>query len=269
MNNKKINTESDVNTFEVRGYFKPESSFKTISEWEQIANQFLDQQNQGFDTRGGKVSDSPKLVDLINRNFNYQYYVEPIQFPKLSQKVVLDFIEDFVNYRVWEMRHDFEDHLPDVESCRFAYFYSRGNIEPYVLLDSEFTKNAYGSNDIDTVTYHWTTEAGLINLIESIKKGNTFPISTFTVQSKQFFRPESRYLVKLVGKLIAAFQSDTKSFSTDMGNKAANMYRFTLPNHEENLCPDWKTCTRDQTHLWNEIIVTPTGILKYKKVESL
>jgi hypothetical protein len=115
MNNKKIKTESETNLFAVRGYFKPESSFKTISEWEQIANEFLNQQTQGFDTRGGKISDSPKLVDLINRNFNYQYYVEPIQFPKLSQKTVLDFIEDFVNYRVWEMRHDFEAHLPDVD----------------------------------------------------------------------------------------------------------------------------------------------------------
>lgn len=256
-------------TFAVRGYFKPESSFKTISEWEQIAREFLKLQSAGFDTRGGQIADNPKLVDMINKYFSYQYYTEPTQFPKLSERMVLDFIEDFVNYRVWEMRHDFEGHLPGVDECRFAYFYSRGNIEPYVLLDREFTQRVYGDQPIETVTYHWTSLDGLKNIANLMKQNVEIPLSTFTVQSKQFFRPESNYLAKIKGELIAAFQSDTKSFSTDKGNKAANMLRFTLPDHEDNLCTDWKTCNQNKTYLWNEIIVRPTSILSYKKVDKL
>ena len=260
---------SQPSTFAVRGYFKPESSFKTISEWEQVANEFLELQSQGFDTRGGEIAFSPKLTELINENFSYQYYIEPMQFSKLSQKMVLDFIEDFVNYRVWEMRHDFEGHLPGVDQCRFAYFYSRGNIEPYVLLDEDFTERVYGSTDIETISYHWTSLQGFKNIVETMKRGQQIPLSTFTVQSKKFFRAESNYLIKIKGNLIAAFQSDTKSFSTDMGNKAANMLRFTIPGHRDNLCKDWTQCDKDQTNLWNEIIVRPVSILDYKKVDKL
>lgn len=258
-------TNEEITNYKVRGYVKPESSFRTIREWERMAKQFLDLQSQGFDTRGGVLSDNPRLVNLVNNYFNYQYYVEPNQFPKLSQKMVLDFIEDFVNYRVWEMKHDFEDHVPNIDRARFAYFYSRGNIEPYILLDESFTKSVYGSTEIETVTYHWTSEDGLLNIVNSLKSGNTFPLSTFTTQFKEFFRSESNYLLTVRGKLVAAFQSDTKSFSTDGNHKAANMYRFTLPGHRENLCYDWKKCNRNSTYLWNEIIVNPTAILDYKK----
>lgn len=261
----KIKNES---TFTVRGYIKPESSFKTILEWESVAKEFLDLQSMGFDTRGGQIMDNPKLVRLVNENFSYQYYVEPTQFPKLTQKMVLDFIEDFVNYRVWEMRHDFEDHLVGVEDCKFAYFYSRGNVEPYVLLDRDFTARVYGSDDIETISYHWTSLDGFRNIVNLMKEKKDIPLSTFTVQSKQFFRPESNYLVKIKGSLVAAFQSDTKSFSTDLGNKAANMFRFTLPGHEDNLCTDWQACNKNKTYLWNEIIVRPKSIIDYKKVDK-
>lgn len=262
------NLEEQNSAFPVRGYFKPEDSFLTIKEWERVAKQFIDLESQGFDTRGGVISDNPRLVNLINQYFGYQYYIEPMQFPKLSQKIVLDFIEDFVNYRVWEMRHDFEDHLPDINKARVAYFYSRGNIEPYVLLDQNFTLSTYGSTDIETVSYHWTSEEGFRNIVEFMKEGYNFPLSTFTVQFKEFFRPESNYLVKIKGKLIAAFQSDTKSFSTDRGHKAANLYRFVLPGHKENLCRNWKACKQNKTYLWNEIIVKPISILDYKKIEK-
>jgi hypothetical protein len=261
-------TTEDISNYKVRGFFKPESSFQTIEEWEKMAKQFLELQSQGFDTRGGVVSDNPTLVKLINQYFGYQYYIEPMQFSKLDQKTVLDFIEDFVNYRVWEMNHDFSEHVPDITKARFAYFYSRGNIEPYILLDDNFTIAAYGSTNIETVSYHWTSREGLENIVSSIKDGLPIPLSTFTIQTKKFFRPESNYLVKLKGHLVAAFQSDTKSFSTDNGHKAANMFRFTLPGHQENLCTDWKACKQNTTYLWNEIIVNPTGIIDYKKVEK-
>lgn len=263
-----IATEETSN-YKVRGFFKPESSFHTIKEWQRISREFIDLQAQGFDTRGGIISDNPRLVSLINTYFGYQYYVEPLQFPKLSQKMVLDFIEDFVNYRVWEMYHHFSEYAFDVNRARFAYFYSRGNIEPYVLLDERFTKSVYGSTDIETISYHWTSAEGLENIVQSMQNGTPIPLSTFTVQSKEFFRPESNYLVKIKGKLIAAFQSDTKSFSTDMGHKAANMFRFTLPGHAYNLCKNWKTCNRNKTYLWNEIIVYPTAIMNYKKIEKI
>jgi hypothetical protein len=259
----------ETSNYKVRGFFKPESSFHTISEWQRIARDFLDLESQGFDTRGGIISDNPKLISLINNYFSYQYYIEPLQFSKLSKTMVLDFIEDFVNYRVWEMYHSFSEFAFDVSKAKFAYFYSRGNIEPYVLLDERFTKSVYGSTDIQTISYHWTSADGLQNIVESMKSGIQIPLSTFTVQFKQFFRPESNYLVKIKGKLIAAFQSDTKSFSTDMGHKAANMYRFTLPGHSYNLCNNWKKCNRNKTYLWNEIIVYPTAILDYKKIDKI
>jgi hypothetical protein len=261
-------TTEDINSYKVRGFFKPEASFHTIEEWEQMSKKFIELESKGFDTRGGVLPDNPILIQLINQYFGYQYYIEPMQFHKLDQKTVLDFIEDFVNYRVWEMRHDFEDHVPDIDKARFAYFYSRGNIEPYILLDENFTMATYGSTEIETVSYHWTSREGFENIVLSIKEGSPIPLSTFTVQFKKFFRPESNYLVKLKGKLIAAFQSDTKSFSTDNGHRAANMYRFTLPGHEENLCKNWETCKQNKTYLWNEIIVNPIGIIDYKKIEK-
>ena len=51
---------------EVRGYFKPEDSFHTISEWEEICQKFLDLQKKGFDTRGGSIDDSPEPVSYTH-----------------------------------------------------------------------------------------------------------------------------------------------------------------------------------------------------------
>ena len=81
--------------YAVRGYFKPESSFHTIVEWETICNEFLALQKNGFDVRGGTIDYSPQLIDLINKYFSYQLYIETEQFPDLTRKKVLDFIEDF------------------------------------------------------------------------------------------------------------------------------------------------------------------------------
>ena len=57
--------------YAVRGYFKPESSFHTIKEWEDIANEFIELEGEGFDTRGGTIDYSPKLIQLVNKYFSY------------------------------------------------------------------------------------------------------------------------------------------------------------------------------------------------------
>lgn len=254
--------------YAVRGYFKPESSFHTIREWEAIANEFLELQEKGFDTRGGTIDYSPELIQLINKYFGYQLYIETEQFPSLTRKKVLDFIEDFVNHRVWQLRIEFKSLIANIDNDKIAFFNSRDNIEPYVLLNEQFTTDVYGTTDIELETLHWTSKEGLINLIDSIQNGFKFELSTFTSQAKEFFRPESNILVKLKGNLVAAFKSDAKTFPTDNGHKAANMYRLGYPDGESNICRDPKQCTQNLTHLWNEIIIKPKEVISYKEVKK-
>ena len=259
-----------MNVYPVRGYFHPEASFATISEWEQIANEFLELQKQGFDTRGGVIDDNHNLVQLINKWFSYQLYVETQRFDGLTQKEVLDFIEDFVNHRVWQLRDEFSEALGDnlIDSVKVAFFYSRGALEPFVLLDQEFTQSVYGTTDAIVTVLHWTSQQGVLNLRDSMENGGIYAISTFTKQYRKFFRPESNILVKLRGKLVAAFKSDVKSIVTDRGNKAANMFRLGHPDETSNLCTSTDTCNDENksTYLWNEIIVKPVEILEVKKV---
>jgi len=255
--------------FKVHNYFHPESAFATIAEWEDVAKQFLELEKQGIDTRGGVIDDNHNLVQLINKWFSYQLYIETQRFDLLTQKNVLDFIEDFVNHRVWQLRNEFETYFKnDINSVKIAFFYSRGDMEPFVLLDSQFTRDVYGTTEHEVTTLHWTSAQGAINLQDSIENGGIYAISTFTKQFKSFFRPESNYLVKLKGNLVAAFKSDVKSIVTDKGNKAANMYRLGHPEGEPNLCTDTEMCstTNHSTYLWNEIIVRPTTLIDVKKV---
>jgi hypothetical protein len=262
--------------FEVRGYYHPTEAFATIPEWEAVAKQFLELQKNGYDTRGGKIDANTKLVSLINRWFKYQLYVETQRYDLLTQKNVLDFIEDFVNHRVWQLRNEFKEYFREddgesfINDIRIAFFYSRGDMEPFVLLDDEFTDDVYDTNNHIVTTLHWTSEQGLKNLQDSIDNGGTYAISTFTKQYKKFFRPESNYLVKIRGKLIAAFKSDVKSIVTDTGDRAANMYRLGHPEGEPNLCPLTSLCADSDksTYLWNEIIVRPVEILSYSKIVS-
>ncbi len=242
----------------------------TISEWEQVANEFLELQKQGFDTRGGVIDDNHNLVQLINKWFSYQLYVETQRFDGLTQKEVLDFIEDFVNHRVWQLRDEFSEALGDnlIDSVKVAFFYSRGALEPFVLLDQEFTQSVYGTTDAIVTVLHWTSQQGVLNLQDSMENGGIYAISTFTKQYRKFFRPESNILVKLRGKLVAAFKSDVKSIVTDRGNKAANMFRLGHPDETSNLCTSATLCSDEDksTYLWNEIIVKPVEILEVKKV---
>lgn len=258
--------------FPVSGYYHPESSFKTLKEWKKIARLFLQLQQKGKDTRGGMIDDDPILANLVNENFGYQLYVETERYDLLTKKNVLDFIEDFVNHRVWGLEDEFNQYFIDsagrsyVNELRFAYFYSRGDMEPYVLLDSNFSKNTYGSTTKNVTVLHWTTKQGLKNIIDAIKTKHQFAISGFTKQWKKFFRPESNILVKLQGDLVAAFKSDVKSIATDHGNRAANLYRLSYPGGESNLVKSLSETNQDGTYLWNEIILKPKKVLDYKRV---
>ena len=254
--------------YKVRGYFKPESSFHTISEWETICNEFLALEKDGFDTRGGTIDYSPKLIDLINKYFSYQLFIETEQFSDLTRKKVLDFIEDFVNHRVWSLKKDYKDYIVNIDNDKIAFFYSRGAIEPYLLLNKEFTMDTYGTVDEEVTVLHWTSKEGLINLIDSVQNGYGFAISGFTTQAKEFFRAESNILVKLSGTLVAAFKSDAKTFATDKGHKAVNMFRLSYPDNTSNLCRNVEDCRDNKTSLWNEIVMKPKQVIMYKEIKK-
>jgi len=253
---------------EVRGFLHPESCFATIAEWEDVAKQFLALQKRGKDVRGGILDQDPKLAALVMKWFGFQLYVETQRYNLLTQKNVLDFIEDFVNHRVWGLKREFASYFKTdnhnlINTVKIAYFYSRGDIEPYFLLDDTFVNGLYGSTSIQVVTYHWTDKQGLFNLADSIKNHHIYALSTFTEQHKEFFRRESNILVKLQGTLRGAFRSDVKSFATDRGNRAVNMYRLAFPGGECNMCLDVQKCSGSQTSLWNEIIIKPQKIVDY------
>ena len=260
--------------YPVRGYIKPEAAFLTIPEWKAVAKQFIALQKKGIDTRGGVIDDDPTLVGLINKYFAYQLYVETERYSLLTKKNVLDFIEDFVNHKVWGLEKEYKSYFTDdsgasyINTLRFAYFYSRGDMEPFVLLDEVFTKNAYGTTTKQVTALHWTSIQGMKNIVDSIQTKYHYAISTFTKQWKKFFRTESNVLVKLQGDLVAAFKSDVKSVATDRGNRAANLYRMAYPGGSNNLVKDMSETNEDGTYLWNEIIMKPKKVIDYKIVNK-
>jgi len=249
---------------ELQGHIHPESSFATISQWEDIASQFLALQAKGKDTRGGVIQDDPALAHLVNRWFGFQLNIETKRFaPAVDTKNVLDFIEDFVNHKVWGLRREFKTYLPNIDNVKIAYFYSRQDIEPFVLMDDEFVNSLYGSTTHKVTTMRFTTMDDLQMLNRAIERGVSFDISTFTKNWRPFFKKTSNVVAKLEGDLVAAFKSDAKTIVTDKGNKAASMERLAYPGGD-NLCHDFKDCEGEKTYLWNEIIVKPTKILGYK-----
>jgi hypothetical protein len=249
---------------ELQGHIHPESSFATISQWEDIASQFLALQAKGKDTRGGVIQDDPALAHLVNRWFGFQLNIETKRFaPAVDTKNVLDFIEDFVNHKVWGLRREFKTYLPNIDNVKIAYFYSRQDIEPFVLMDDEFVNSLYGSTTHKVTTMRFTTMDDLQMLNRAIERGVSFDISTFTKNWRPFFKKTSNVVAKLEGDLVAAFKSDAKTIVTDKGNKAASMERLAYPGGD-NLCRDFKDCEGEKTYLWNEIIVKPTKILGYK-----
>lgn len=254
--------------YKVLGYIKPTSSFYTLEEWQYFVDMALDIQALGYDTRGGQVGDHLELVNLINQYFWFQLHTETERYDLLTRKNVLDFIEDFVNHRFWGLEREFGSYFPDMSKLRFSYFYSRGDIEPYVLLDEEYTTQLYGSLKNIRELHHYTSPAGLMRLQASMDLGETFDISTFTAADRPFFRPGSNLLVTLKGNVKAGFRSDIKSVATDSGRRACNMYRLEYPGNDmSNICYELQTCTGDlRTSLWNEYIAEPIEILGVEKV---
>ncbi len=258
---------------QLQGHIHPESSFATISQWESIATEFLALQRKGVDTRGGKIANNPKLAQLVARWFSFQLHVETKRFaPQVTTKNVLDFIEDFVNHKVWGLRKEFGAYLPNIDQVKIAYFYSRFDIEPFVLMDDDFVKSLYGTTEHKVTTMRFTTLQNLEKLQKRIEEGTAYDISTFTKQWKPFFKKESNVLAKIEGNLVAAFRSDVKSIVTDKGNKAASMERLAYPGEGDNLCTSLDTlthtldCPGDATQLWNEYIINPTKIIKHKQL---
>ena len=253
---------------ELQGHIHPESSFATISQWEEIASRFLALQAKGKDTRGGVIQDDPALAYLINRWFGFQLNIETKRFaPGVSDKNVLDFIEDFVNHKVWGLRREFKTYLPNIDSVKIAYFYSRLDIEPFVLMDDEFVNSLYGSTTHKVTTMRFTTMDDLQVLNKAIEQGVSFDISTFTKNWRPFFKKTSNVVAKLEGDLVAAFKSDAKTIVTDKGNKAASMERLAYPGGD-NLCRTVEDCEGDKTHLWNEIVMRPTKVLGYRIINQ-
>ena len=246
--------------YKVRGYVKPTNAFHSLEAWEQIVNMFLRYQRMGIDTRDGE--EFPMELSMLVRSFFPMLGTEVERYDQFTKRNAMHFIEDFVNHKFWSLRRQFASYVPDIDILKFAYFYSRGDIEPYVLLDENWTMSIYGSLDIQKEVKHFTSEQGLQNLITSIESGNAFDISTFTTQKKNYFDPDSNLCVTLIGNVRAAFRSDVKSFATSSGRRAMNLYRLDYPGEDTNICYDLDNCEPDKTYLWNEMIVTPTQIIK-------
>lgn len=252
----------------VLGYLKPESSFYTLEEWRVVVDMLLDLQKEGVDVRGSRHPD-PRLNSILERYFGYQLNEEVPRWDLLTEKNVLDFIEDFVNHRYWGLEKEFGHYFPDINRLKFAYFYSRGDMEPYVLLDDEFTTQFYGSTSNPKEVMHYTTVSGMDRIARSIEQGTQFDISTFTVAERPFFRPESNIVLKLMANVRAGFRSDVKSMAVDSGRRACNLHRLQYPGEDlNNICDELQSCDGSvRTSLWNEYIATPIKVLEVMKVK--
>ncbi len=260
----------------VLGYVKPASAFFTLEQWEYFVLRMLELQEQGFDSRGGEVSckhatvcDTRQIHDiknLITKYFAFQLGVEVPRYDLLTEKNVYDFIEDFVNHRFWSFERDFGAYFPNMSELRFAYFYSRGDLEPYVLLDDKFTTQLYGSTDNPKELFHFTTIEGVERIQEAIRTGTTFDISCFTTAKRPFFRKESNVILKLVGNVRAGFRSDIKSYAVSTGRRCCNLLRLEYPGRDKNnICYELDSCNGEvRTSLWNEYIATPMEVLEIK-----
>ena len=260
----------------VLGYIKPLSSFYTLDEWESFVVKMLELQELGYDSRGGEISckhtnscESQKIHEirnLIEKFFAFQIKVEVQRYDLLTLKNVYDFIEDFVNHRFWSFERDFGSYFPDANRLRFGYFYSRGDLEPYVLLDSEFTTQLYGSTNNPKELFHYTTLEGVDRIQDAIDSGRGFDISCFTTAKRPFFRKESNVVVRLLGNVRAGFRSDIKSYAVSNGRRCCNLLRLEYPGRDKNnICYELSSCNGEvRTSLWNEYIATPIEILEIK-----
>jgi hypothetical protein len=251
----------------VHGYVKPEKSFHTLAEWEVFVNKILKFQKDGhyISHSHGELEGPEELVALIKDFYGFQLNVDVDRYELLTSKNILDHIEDFVNHRFWGLSKEFEIYFDDVSELRFAYFYSRGDLEPYVLVDDTFTEQIYGSTNNPKILYHYTHEEGIDRIQRSIDSGDTFDISAYTVAQRDFFRKKSNKIMKFEGNVRAGFRSDVKSYSVSNGRKCVNLHRMGYPGKDkDNLCTDLDDdCNGElRTSLWNEFIATPVKILE-------
>ena len=261
----------------VRGYLKPLSSFKHLHEWEAVVNRLIDLQTRGVDSRGGEISckmpefcsneDALAFVQTVAQNFEYLLTHEVDRWDLFTRKNALDFVEDFANHRFWGISQEYEDYFPDISSLKFSYFYSRGDVEPYVLLDENYTMQLYGSLQNHKKLLHFTDMDGLARIQRSIEEGTPFDVSSFTIANRPFFREDSNIIVEFIGNVRAGFRSDIKSYAVEGGRKACNMYRLQYPGHDKNnICYELDSCDGSiKTSLWNEYIATPMEIISYHK----
>ena len=248
----------------VLGYLKPVESFFTLAEWEVFVTAMLALQKEGHDTRGGGLSLNDEVIELVYSYFGFQLDTEVNRYDLLTFKNIMDFIEDFVNHRFWGIEKEFGHYFPDISKLRIAYFYSRGDIEPYVLIDDELTTQLYGSTSNLKPLLHYTNAEGVARIQAAIDSGGQFDISSFTVAERPFFRETSDQIMLFIGNVRAGFRSDIKSFATTSGRRAVNLYRLEYPGHDmNNICYELESCDGAvRTSLWNEYIATPLKILE-------
>ena len=247
--------------YRVRGYIKPEESFHTLDELEDFAVRVLDLQRMGIDARDRRFQ--PELVALIQQYMPHLFIDAERYSEKFNETNLMIFIEDFCNHRVWSFDDQFGGYFPDLDSLRFSYFYTRGDIEPYVLLDENYTTQFYGTLNNVKKLRHFTSVEGLANIQNAIDTGNVFDISCFTTAQKPFFDSKSNLVLTLMGNVRAGFRSDVKSFAVSSGRRACNLFRLGYPgDNKTNICLELDSCDESNaTSIWNEYIATPVQIL--------
>jgi len=250
----------------VHGYVKPASAFYTLEEWEVFVNKILQFQKGGHyvSYSHGELTGPQEMLNLIRKYYEFQLDVDVPRYKLFTNKNVLDHIEDFANHRFWAFEKQYGSFFNDIKKLRFAFFYSRGDMEPYVLIDDEFTEQVYGSTNNPKVLYHYTTDDGVERIQNAIDSGNPFDISSYTVAKRPFFRKGSNKILKFEGNVRAGFRSDVKSYAVDNNRKCVNLYRLGYPGKDkDNLCTDLDNdCNGElRTSLWNEFIATPVKVL--------
>lgn len=252
----------------VRGYIRPANQFHTLGTWESVVNQMLALQAEGMSVRGGNISVDPakpiqaqRWLKIIDHFFGYLLATEVERF-SLTEKNVLDFIEDFINHRFWSLRKQYQSYFPNIETLKFGFLFSRGDIEPYVMIDDEFTTQFYGSDYNVREVKHYTSQLGLKKILSSLENREDFDISTFTLMASPFFRDDSNLILTLEANVRGAFRSDVKSLALDNGRRAINLNRLDYPGPDTNICLSIDACDGElKTSLWNEIIATPLKII--------
>ena len=260
----------EIKKLYVHGYVKPENSFHTLKEWGVFVDKILQYQKDGHyvsHSHGNLVGPS-ELIELVEEFYGFQLNVDVDRYDLLTSKNVLDHIEDFSNHRYWSLETQFSQYFENMEDLKFAYFYSRGDLEPYVLIDDAFTTQIYGSDYNPKTLYHYTHQEGVERIERAIASGDPFDISAFTVAQRDFFRSKSNLIMEFEGNVRAGFRSDVKSYSVSNGRKCVNLHRLGYPGKQNNLCTDLENdCNGElKTSLWNEFIVTPLRVVDvYKK----